>query len=263
MTNPRLNLTPPRSARIRASSLETHSKVSALLSAPRAVAALGLGNGHHGRFIARAHHQPAGLWVIYWLAGWNPCPIITQCTRMPTEKECPRRTAAGLSLNSERRGPECPLAPPSLCRSPPRRVMPIKGKMIERAEAPMQVPFSSRRGIQLNYWVSKSFSKLFSKSYLAWCNSIELLKLILKILLRWILLKGHVPTSITALVGNLFQKDFEKDFQNVNRIAKVKNLFLKRDFKKIFKIIFNNSIEFLSCNCCRNKSHVSSPSALH
>ena len=81
---------------------------------------------------------------------------------------------------------------------------------------------------------------------MAWCNSIELLKLILKILLRWILLKGHVPTSITALVGNLFQKDFEKDFQNVNRIAKVKNLFLKRDFKKIFKIIFNNSIEFLS-----------------
>jgi len=47
-------------------------------------------------------------------------------------------------------------------------------------------------------------------------------------------------------VGSLFQKDFEKDFQNVNRIAKVKNLFLKRDFKKIFKIIFNNSIEFLS-----------------
>ena len=101
------------------------------------------------------------------------------------------------------------------------------------------------RGIQLNYWVSKSFSKLFSKSYLAWCNSIELLKLILKILLRWILLKGHVPTSITALVGNLFQKDFEKDFQNVNRIAKVKNMFLKMNFKKIFKMIFNNPIEFL------------------
>ena len=110
----------------------------------------------------------------------------------------------------------------------------------------MDLGWVDRRGIQLNYWVSKSFSKLFSKSYLAWCNSIELLKLILKILLRWILLKGHVPTSITALVGNLFQKDFEKDFQNVNRIAKVKNLFLKRDFKKIFKIIFNNSIEFLS-----------------
>ena len=110
-----------------------------------------------------------------------------------------------------------------------------------------QVSSGSWRGIQLNYWVSKSFSKLFSKSYLAWCNSIELLKLILKILLRWILLKGHVPTSITALVGNLFQKDFEKDFQNVNRIAKVKNLFLKRDFKKIFKIIFNNSIEFPPC----------------
>jgi len=47
-------------------------------------------------------------------------------------------------------------------------------------------------------------------------------------------------------VGNLFQKDFEKDFRNVNRIANVKNLFLKRDFKKIFEIIFNNSIEFLS-----------------
>ena len=102
------------------------------------------------------------------------------------------------------------------------------------------------RGIRLNYWVSNSLSKLFSKSFLAWCNSIELLKIILKILLRWILLKGHVPTSLIVLMENIFQKDFEKDFQNFNRIAKVKNMFLKMNFKKIFKMIFNNSIEFLS-----------------
>ena len=60
------------------------------------------------------------------------------------------------------------------------------------------------------------------------------------------MLKGHVPTSITALVGNLFQKDFEKDFQNVNRIAKVKKMLLNMNFSKILKKIFNNPIEFLS-----------------
>ena len=45
---------------------------------------------------------------------------------------------------------------------------------------------------------------------------------------------------------DLSQKDFEKDFQNVNRIAIVKSILLKMNFKKIFKMIFNNSIEFLS-----------------
>ena len=61
------------------------------------------------------------------------------------------------------------------------------------------------------------------------------------------LLKGHVPTSITVLHNrNLFQKDFEKDFQNVNRIAEVKNMFLRMCFKKIFKMMLNNSIEFLT-----------------
>ena len=96
----------------------------------------------------------------------------------------------------------------------------------------------------MNYWVSQSFSKLFSKSYLAWCNSIELLKIILKILLRWILLKGHVPTSLTVLMEDLSQKDFEKDFQNVNRIAKVKNIlwrWISKRFSKWSWIIQLNS----------------------
>ena len=102
------------------------------------------------------------------------------------------------------------------------------------------------RGIQLNYWISKSFSKLFSKSLFARRNSIELLKIYFKILLRWILLKGHVPTSLSVLLENLFQKDFEKDFQNVNRIATLQKTFLSMNFNKILKNNFNNPIEFLS-----------------
>ena len=63
--------------------------------------------------------------------------------------------------------------------------------------------------------------------------------------------------------GKSFSKDFGKDFQNVNRIAKVKNMFLKMNFKKIFKMIFNNSIEFLSSglslcsSLLRNMHHLS------
>ena len=70
-----------------------------------------------------------------------------------------------------------------------------------------------------------NFSKLSSKSLLALCNLNDLLKSILKILLRWILLNEHVPTFLTVLMENLFKKDFEKVFQNFNRIAKVKNMF--------------------------------------
>ena len=79
-----------------------------------------------------------------------------------------------------------------------------------------------------------NFSKLSLKSLLALCNLIDLLNSILKILLRWILLNEHVPTFLTVLMENLFKKDFEKVFQNFNRIASQKHV-LKDEFQKDFQ----------------------------
>ena len=116
-------------------------------------------------------------------------------------------------------------------------------KLFFKGKYPNPLPIQEVNSIA--FWCSKIFFKIFFTKILAWCNSIETSKILLKIL-RWNLLKGYVQTVPYVVLENLFQKDFSKRFLKVQLNCTRLKIFLRKILNKSFKKILKKAIELAS-----------------